>query len=84
MHPWEPPSRRASPYLMHMCAYLALNYVTSSFFYFEKTLVVATGGRWEDEGCVLLCTALASSPAQSLPHCSLPPQMHSMHSVIPV
>jgi len=26
-----------------MCAYLALNYVTSSFFYFEKTLVVARG-----------------------------------------
>ncbi|KAL4425483.1 hypothetical protein ABPG75_009499 [Micractinium tetrahymenae] len=32
---------RASPYLLHMCAYLALNYTTSSFFYFEKTLVVA-------------------------------------------
>mgnify|MGYP001810596897 CR=1 FL=1 len=28
-----------------MCAYLALNYVTSSFFYFEKTLVVAQGER---------------------------------------
>lgn len=33
----------ASPYLLHLCAYLALNYITSSFFYFEKTLVVAQG-----------------------------------------
>ncbi|KAI3438810.1 hypothetical protein D9Q98_001227 [Chlorella vulgaris] len=32
---------RASPYLMHVCAYLALNYITSSFFFFEKTIVVA-------------------------------------------
>lgn len=28
---------------MHVCAYLALNYITSSFFFFEKTIVVAGG-----------------------------------------
>jgi hypothetical protein len=37
-------SPRASSYLLHLCAYLALNYWTSSFFYFEKALVVAQGG----------------------------------------
>ena len=31
----------ASPYLQHMCASLALGYVISSFFYFERALVVA-------------------------------------------
>ena len=30
-----------SPYLLHICSFLTLNYVTSSFFYFEKSLVVA-------------------------------------------
>eukprot|EP00887_Chlorella_sp_A99_P000869 scaffold5.g869.t1 len=32
----------ASPYLQHLCAYLILNYIASSFFYFEKSLAVAT------------------------------------------
>lgn len=44
-----PPSTRmtvsASPYLLHLCAYLALNYITSSSFYFSKALVVARGER---------------------------------------
>ena len=31
----------ASPYLRHLCAFLTLNYVVSSFFYFERSLVVA-------------------------------------------
>lgn len=33
----------ASPYLLHVCAFLVLNYIVSSFFYFEKSLVVASG-----------------------------------------
>lgn len=42
---WRPSGGacRASPYLLHLCGYLALNYIISSSFYFEKTLVVARG-----------------------------------------
>ena len=35
----------ASPYLRHLCAFLTLNYVVSSFFYFERSLVVAAAAR---------------------------------------
>ncbi|GAB4816937.1 hypothetical protein N2152v2_003983 [Parachlorella kessleri] len=31
-----------SAYLRHLCLFLVLNYIVSSFFYFEKSLVVAT------------------------------------------
>lgn len=31
----------ASQYLMHLCAYIALNSMTSSMFYFERSMVVA-------------------------------------------
>ncbi len=35
----------ASPYLRHLCAFLTLNYVVSSFFYFERSLVVAAAAQ---------------------------------------
>ncbi|CAD7703141.1 unnamed protein product [Ostreobium quekettii] len=31
----------ASPYLLHLCGYLVLNYSVASLFYFEKSLIVA-------------------------------------------
>ena len=40
---------RASPYLQHICCYLVLNYIVSSFYYFEKSLAVSTvanAGAW--------------------------------------
>jgi hypothetical protein len=33
-----------SGYLCHMCLHFVLQYIVSTFFYFEKTLVVAGGG----------------------------------------
>ncbi len=35
----------ASPYLCALCAFMMLQYVNSSLFYFEKTLVVAAAGQ---------------------------------------
>ena len=33
-----------SGYLCHVCLHFILHYIVSTFFYFEKTLVVASGG----------------------------------------
>ena len=33
-----------SGYLCHVCLHFVLHYIVSTFFYFEKTLVVASGG----------------------------------------
>jgi len=33
-----------SGYLCHVCLHFVLHYIVSTFFYFEKTLVVAGGG----------------------------------------
>ena len=35
----------SSPYMRHLCAFLTLNYVVSSFFYFERSMVVAAAAR---------------------------------------
>ena len=52
---------------MHMCAYLALNYVTSSFFYFEKTLVVATGELRKEVAAFQLVLQACPVPLLMLP-----------------
>lgn len=60
-----------------MCAYLALNYIISSFFYFEKSLVVARGGqragcRTAGAGCTAAMQGNCSSLTQS---CSCIPSL---------
>lgn len=45
---------RHSPYLRHLCLFLVFNYIISSFFYFEKSLVAATSV--SDAGGLPACT----------------------------